>query len=118
MNTIAPNMARPITKPIALATRKTLEPNSDSGMIGSAARRSCQMKAASRATPAAARPRMAGEPQAYSFPPHVVRRMIALTPAVSSSAPSQSIVWRCAGVRRCSRKITTSTATAPIGMFT
>ena len=87
-------------------------------MIGSAARRSCHTKAASSATPAAARPRIGAEPQAYSFPPQVVTRMIALTPAVSSEAPSQSIAWRCDGVRRCRRKATTSTASAPIGMFT
>ena len=43
MKMIAPNIAMPITKPIALATLNTRERNSFSGMIGSAARRSCQM---------------------------------------------------------------------------
>ena len=56
MKTIAPNIARPITKPSALATRNTEERNRLSGMIGSAARRSCQMKAASSARPASAEP--------------------------------------------------------------
>ena len=87
-------------------------------MIGSAARRSCQMKADSSARPAAPRATIVGEPQAYSLPPQVVRRMIALTPAVSSAAPSQSMEWRCEGVRRCRRKVTTIRASAPIGMFT
>ena len=51
MKTIAPNIAIPIVAPIALETLKTRERNSESGMIGSFARRSCQMNAASRATP-------------------------------------------------------------------
>ena len=47
MKMIAPNIAMPIVAPIALATLKTLERKSVSGMIGSAARRSCQTKATS-----------------------------------------------------------------------
>ena len=42
MKTIAPNIAIPIVKPIALATLNTRERKRLSGMIGSAARRSCQ----------------------------------------------------------------------------
>ena len=48
MKMIAPNIARPITKPIEEATLKTRERNSLSGMIGSAARVSCLMKTPSR----------------------------------------------------------------------
>ena len=44
MKMIAPNIAIPIVKPIALATLKTRERKSLSGMIGSVARRSCQTK--------------------------------------------------------------------------
>ena len=87
MKMIAPNIARPMTKPIALATRKTRERNRLSGMIGSAARRSCQTNATSSATPAAARPTMTAEPQAYWLPPQVVSRMSALTPAGQQPAP-------------------------------
>ena len=56
MKMIAPNIARPIKNPTLLATRKTDERNRLSGMIGSAARRSCQMKAATSTTPAIASP--------------------------------------------------------------
>ena len=49
MKMIAPNIAIPIVKPIAFATLKMRERKSWSGRIGSAARRSCQTKAASRA---------------------------------------------------------------------
>ena len=51
MKMIAPNIAIPIVKPIAFATLKMRERNSCSGSSGSAARRSCQTKAASRTTP-------------------------------------------------------------------
>jgi len=87
MKMIAPNIARPITKPSPVATRKTEERNSPSGMIGSAARRSCHTNATSRATPATASATISADPHAYSLPPHVVSRTIALTPAVSSAAP-------------------------------
>ena len=87
MKMIAPNIARPITKPIEDATLKTRERNSLSGMIGSAARVSTLMKIASSTTPATARPTIAGEPHAYSLPPQVVTRIRELTPAVSRTAP-------------------------------
>ena len=45
MKMIAPNIARPITKPSEEATLNTLERNRFSGMIGSGARRSWKMKA-------------------------------------------------------------------------
>ena len=44
-------------------------------MSGSAARRSCQTKAASSATPTTASPTIVAEPQAYSLPPQVVTRI-------------------------------------------
>ena len=40
MNAIAENMPRPTARPSAVATTKVRLPNSDSGMIGSAARSS------------------------------------------------------------------------------
>ena len=87
MKMIAPNIARPIRNPSVLATRKTDDRNSPSGMIGSAVRPSCQMNSAIRTTPATARPTITGDPQSYWFPPHVVTRISELTPAVSSTAP-------------------------------
>ena len=56
MKTIAPNIAIPIVKPIALATLNTRDLKSVSGMIGSAARVSRQTKSASSAIPATAMP--------------------------------------------------------------
>ena len=87
MKMIAPNIARPMKKPSAVATLKTAERNRRSGMIGSAARRSCQTNATSSTT------RRDGEPEDLRraprvlVPPQVVTRISALTPAVSSAAP-------------------------------
>ena len=85
MKMIAPNIARPIRKPSDEATRNTLERNSFSGMIGSAARRSTSTKAIRSTTETSASPRIVPEPQRYSLPPQVVTRTSALTPAVSSA---------------------------------
>ena len=87
MKMIAPNIAMPIVAPIALETLKTRERKSESGMIGSTARRSCQMKAASSATPATPSPMISGEPQPYSTPPQLVSRISAATPPLSRVAP-------------------------------
>ena len=87
MKMIAPNIAIPIVKPIAFATLKMRERKSWSGRIGSAARRSCQTKAASRTTPTMPSPMISFEPQAYSVPPQVASRISAPTPPLSSAAP-------------------------------
>ena len=58
----APNMAKPTTKPMALAEVNTRLPKSLSGMTGSAARRSAQRKRPARTTPPTPRPTMNGEP--------------------------------------------------------
>ena len=88
MKMMAPNIARPITKPSVLATRNTAERNRLSGMIG--LRGAALLPDEGRQQRDARRPagrRSTAEPQAYSLPPHVVTRMSALTPAVSSVAP-------------------------------
>jgi hypothetical protein len=87
MNVIAPNIARPITKPNEDATLKMAERNRFSGMIGSFARASCAMKSPTSTMLATPRPMIVADPHGYSLPPQVVSRMIALTPAVSSVAP-------------------------------
>ena len=69
MKTIAPNIAIPIVKPIALDTLNTRDSKRLSGMTGSVARRSCQTNAASSAMPTTVRPRIIPEPQSYSFRP-------------------------------------------------
>ena len=58
----APSMAKPTTKPMALAALKTRLANRGSGMIGSTARRSASRKRTAKTTPATARPMMNGEP--------------------------------------------------------
>ena len=61
MKMIAPNIARPITKPSAAGDAEDrASGTARSGMIGSAARRSCQTNAPSSATPATARPTIVG----------------------------------------------------------
>ena len=87
MKMIAPNIAIPIAKPIAFATRNTLERNNLSGRIGSAARLSCQMNAASSTTPAMPSPMIVDEPQAYWLPPQVVSRISDPTHPLSRPAP-------------------------------
>jgi len=87
MKMIAPNIAIPIVMAIALETLKTLERKRVSGTIGSAARRSCHTKMASRATPAMPSPTMVDDPHGYWLPPQVVRRISAPTPPVRRVAP-------------------------------
>ena len=87
MKMIAPNIAIPMAKPIALATLKMRERKSWSGRIGSAARLSCQTKAARRPTPTTPSPMISLEPQLYSEPPHVASRINAPTPPLRSPAP-------------------------------
>ena len=87
MKMIAPNIAMPIVKPIVFATLKMGERKSWSGRIGSAARRSCQTKATSRATPTMPSPMICREPQVYWEPPQVASRINAPTPPLSSAAP-------------------------------
>ena len=72
MKMIAPNIARPITKPIEEATLKTRERKSLSGMTGSAARVSTRRKIASSTLPTIASATITGESHWYSLPPQVV----------------------------------------------
>ena len=118
MKTIAPNMAIPIRKPIALATLNTSERKSSGGISGSGARRSWKTKPASRATPRTARPTIGFELQSYWFPPQVVTRMSEATPPVRSAAPSTSIWCRRWRAGRWRRSATITIATAPTGRLT
>ena len=88
MKMIAPNIARPITKPIEEATLKTrraeqLERDDRLRRARLLADEEREQDDARRSP----RPTIVGEPQAYSLPPQVVTRISALTPAVSSIAP-------------------------------
>lgn len=57
------------------------------GSIGSCARNSTRQKSASATRPPAKRPRMTGEPHAYSLPPQLVARISALAPTVTIAMP-------------------------------
>ena len=82
---IAPNIAIPMVNAIALARSKSRERKRESGMIGSAARLSCQTNRTRSTTPATPSPTIVGEPQAYWFPPHVVSRIRAAIPLARSA---------------------------------
>ena len=83
----APNSEKPTTSPIRLQTVNTRLRNSDSGITGSAARRSTSANSARVTTAPIPSPTTTGEPQAYWVPPHVVRRTMHTTPADSSAVP-------------------------------
>jgi hypothetical protein len=87
MKMIAPNIAIPIVKPIALETLKMLERKRVSGITGSAARACLHTKRTSSATPATPSPAIVAEPHAYWLPPQVVSKISAPTPPVSRPAP-------------------------------
>jgi hypothetical protein len=104
---------------IVLDTVKTGLRNSRMDRIGSLARSSTATKAASSATPAAARPRMVAEVQAYSCPPQTVTSSRDDTPATMSAAPSQSML--CSSRRWAAGLSTTAVAISarmPIGTLT
>ncbi len=66
-NTMAPNMAKPMMNPMALATEKIRLRNSRSGRIGSAARPSHHTNSADSTTPATSRPEISAVPQPTSL---------------------------------------------------
>ena len=72
----APKSPRPTTNPIALATVKIRLRNSESGRIGSAARRSWRTKATVSTMPAVRSASDVAEPQAIVVPPRLVKRTI------------------------------------------
>src|ERR1700686_1365323 len=90
---MAPNMANPMMNPPPDAAVKVRFLNRLSGIKGSAAFDSTTQKAATMAAPSTPNPMMVPEPQAYWVPPHVVRRMIAVTPVDMNAVPSQSMRW-------------------------
>ena len=119
MKMIAPNIARPITKPSEEATLNTLERNRFSGMIGSLARPSQKMNAISRTTPAIARPMIVPESHAYSLPPQVVTRISAAD--AGGQQRGAEVVDRVAVVRDVQVQPEDDdqrSATIPTGMFT
>ena len=85
---MAPNIAIPIVKPIALATLKMRESKRLSGIMGSLARRSRQTNMARKNDAYECECGLPSpEPHRYWFPPQVVTMISALTPPASNPAP-------------------------------
>ena len=115
-NDVAPNITAPSRKLMAKHTAATELPKSLSGRIGSGTRRSWATNATVKIIAATVRPRMTGEPHAYSAPPHTATSMIDDTPATINAAPRKSMrcSWRRNGTRRSTLEVTTK-ATRPSG---
>ena len=87
-NVSAPNMAKPMTKPMALAAVKTRTRKSESGMTGSAAARSARTKATARTTPTVAQATLGTDPQAHEIPPRLAKRIRDVADPARSSDPA------------------------------
>ena len=87
-NVSAPNMAKPMTKPMALAAVKTRTRKSASGITGSAATRSAKTKATARTTPTTAQAMLGTDPQAHEIPPRLAKRMRDVADPARSSVPA------------------------------
>ena len=84
----APNMASPITKPMALAALNTEARNSLSGMTGSSARCSTMTKPTARTTPSSAVRTLGAESQAHVIPPRLAKRIKDVADPASNAVPA------------------------------
>jgi hypothetical protein len=112
---IAPNIAKPITKPTPLATLNTWMRKSRKGSIGSLTRRSTTTNPASITTPMIPRAKIGSESHAYCVPPQVVIRISAEAPAARKNAPSQSMLCEMRRVGVFNTVAVTNSAIAAIG---
>ena len=80
-------MAKPTTRPTALAAEKTRLRNRYSGRTGSAARRSTSTNAAMAATAPMPRPMIGPDDQAQVVPPSEVSSTRQVAAAASSAVP-------------------------------
>lgn len=116
-----PNIANPAMKPSEVAREKFAMPNSRSGMIGSAERRSMSRKATRPTAATANRDRICHEPHGYWLPPQVMASTRELIQTLSTPAPHQSIVtlpWCGGSWDRCRVDQTTNNETMPSGRLT
>src|SRR3954452_16605590 len=117
MNAIAENMPRPTAMPSAVATTKVGLPNSESGMIGSMARRSTSTKATAETTNAAIMARVRPAPQP-SLPPKSVNRTSEVVVADSATMPQWSRGALLCLRGRVSANQPTANAASPTGTLT
>ena len=83
----APNMAKPITKPIELAALNTLSRNSLRGITGSLARCSTRRKRRVATTAATTNATLLSDPQLHEMPPRLAKRMNNVAAAESVRVP-------------------------------
>ena len=81
-------MAKPMTKPMALAALKTRSRKSLSGITGSAAERSTKRKATASTTPRTAVAMLGTETQAHEIPPRLAKMMSDVADAASRRLPA------------------------------
>ena len=119
MKTIAPNIAIPIVKPIAFATLKTRERKSESGRIGSAARRLPPDEHDEQGDAGDAEPddRRRAPGVLVAAPGREQDQRADAAAEQRRRRARRSGAGSC-GVCRCSRVTTIRTASAPIGRFT
>jgi hypothetical protein len=115
---IAPNIAKPTTKPITDAMANTRWLNSRSGSTGSRARRSAATKPTVLTTNAAISPSAWGEVQAHTDPAKLVTSTIQVAAAPSSVMPATSMLGRPTTVVRGRTAASTTSATRPTGTLT
>ncbi len=89
-NVRAPNMAKPITKPMALAALKTRTVNSFNGITGSAANRSAKKKPTASTTPRTAVEMLGAETQAHETPPKLAKTISDVADPASNTRPERS----------------------------
>ena len=90
MKLITPNRPAPITMLSPMAMNTVRSPNSDSGMSGSAARRSTTAKTATPTMAVAMRASMVAEPQANSVPPQAQTSTTHEVVTASTAMPQMS----------------------------
>ena len=83
----APNMAKPMTKPMELAALNTLSRNSLRGITGSLARCSTKRKRRVATTAATTRATLLSDPQLHEMPPRLAKRMNNVAAAERASVP-------------------------------
>lgn len=84
---MAPKMAAPVMMATLLQTEKMRSLNMRGGNSGSSARNCCATNSAISTMPAAVRPTIGRDVQAYSVPPQLDTRRRQLTPATMRAEP-------------------------------
>ena len=116
MKMIAPNIAKPITKPTALASEKLALRNSRSGRIGSGARASHHTNETASTAPPTKQPDDLARSQPYSLPPQrsASSRQLTAGDQQRRAEPVDGVLAAAGGTAAARGSMTTS-ATTPSG---